>query len=238
MLISLVTTMTLVSSSCKKDNGPTGAGAAALTIVNAMPASSPIIANINNQLPYFISQISVPYGSAQLYRFAGGNTSVSLTQSSDTTNHVFQGSSFNLTVNTVHSFFISGNVLSPDTLLVEDILNSPAGHPGPSDSTTEIRFVNLSAGSSPISINIQGNANGSEVNSLQYRSITEFKSYDATSSIANYTFEFRDQGTGNLLATYFLDGVNAAFNTVLFKNLTIVFAGDSGSQTTFLVNNW
>lgn len=244
--ISLVFIIVMYAAvSCTKDKaGPAvGPGVTSLTIANAIPNSSPIIANINNQLPYYKGQPGVSFGNYLLYRFTGGPTGISLRQSTDTSVSLTNFSNLDLSNNTLHSLFVSGTASSPDSLLVEDILPYHGGGHGITDSAAGIRFVNLSGGSSPISINLDGAANGSEVSNLGYREITDFRDYPATAAISNYVFEFRDAVTGNLLATYTFTGVNNGninnnTNSFRFKNFTLAFIGFPGSQSAIGINNY
>jgi hypothetical protein len=124
----------------------------------------------------------------------------------------------------IYSLLITGaDTTNPDYLFVQDVL------PVHTDSTVGIRFVNLSTGSNPVSVDIKGQANGSTVSSLAYKSITSFTNFGATSSVSSYIFEFRDAMSGELLANYTLGGVNTnsptVTNTVLFNNLTIALIG-------------
>ncbi len=149
-----------------------------------------------------------------------------------------------LASNNVYSLFITGkDTTAADYLLVND---QPTAH---RDSTCGIRFINLSTGSNPVSVDIQGQSNGSEVSSLAYKSYTSFRSYATTSGISSYTFEYRDAVSGSLLATYKLTGVNnytgtnTTVNTVRFKNMTIALIGQPGgaganAQKTILINNY
>ena len=147
----------------------------------------------------------------------------------------------NFTAGNLYSLFITGtDTASPDYVFVQDTVTQRT------DSTAGIRFVNLSAESNPVSIDIKGQANGVVVPSLTYKGITGFMSFPATSAISSYIFEFRDVIGGNLLASYTLSGVNThsptVANTVLFRNLTIALigqpAGGMVAQTCIRVNSF
>jgi len=228
----------------KTYTGPVSSGVTSLNIVNAIPGSSSVIANVNGQLPYYKSQISIGSGGYLPYQFSGGNTIISFVQTTDTTTPLVSMPATTLDNGTIHSLFLTGTISSPETMLVTDNLIHYGGKDMTSDSTTGIRFVNLSPGGSPISINIQGQSNGSEIGGLAYKQITDFKAYDAMSTVSKYTFEFRDASSGSLLATYELDGVNngsngnTSKNNVRFRNLTIIFQGLPGSESAFVMNDF
>jgi len=86
------------------------------------------------------------------------------------------------------------------------------------DSVCGVRFINLSPNSNPISVNLAGSANGSEVASLAYKSYSDFKQYPATQANASYVFEIRDVTTGNAITTY-------TYYTQYFHNVTIILGG-------------
>lgn len=235
-LLLIVTVM-----SCKKTNVDLPSGGSSLTIVNALVGSSPLVPNFNYNvaLRYYSRGQQIGYGSSFEFGNQSGELPLSLAQISDTVNTVFK-SVVNLPKNTISSLFITGTLTTPESFQTTD---NPPYH-APADSTVGIRFVNLSPGSSPVSVNIQGAANGSEVTTLAYKGITAFKNYAATYNIGSYTFEFRDVATGTLLASYKLSGVNngdgknTSQNTVRWKNITVALRGLPGSQGTFRINNY
>jgi hypothetical protein len=145
-------------------------------------------------------------------------------------------------LNSIQTLFLAGNLHQPDTFLVKDEPLTFAIE----DSSMSFRFVNLSPGSAPVNVNLQGKASGSEVASLSYKNITAFRKYKADASISQYVFEFRDAATEELLTTLSVDGINApgnenAPNLWRRRNFTIVFDGNPGTaqewpQTAFIVN--
>lgn len=253
--------------SCKKDTLPASTDLAALNIVNALPASLPLIPVTGTTFPVrFLYNPGVPesgsyqnlrsigsvsYGSNALLSVKAGIDTVYLAQkNSDTlsnnkgtlSKYMFN-SVLNLSGNTAYSLFITGSdTTSPDFLFVQD--NLP--YHSSSDSTVGIRFANLSANSAPVSLNIQGQPYGGEVSSLAYKGITGFKNYAATFGTGSYVFEFRDAGTGSLLTTYTLNGVNTSSTTIVnnvrFKDLTIALigqpSGGTAPQRAILINNY
>jgi hypothetical protein len=118
---------------------------------------------------------------------------------------------------------------------------------GPSDSVMGIRFVNLSTGSNPISINLEGSSNGSEVSNLAYKGITNFKQYVNNSTISDYFFVIRDVATGDSLTQYDFLG-NYSYNNgyglidpitydlLTFKCITIVIYGSESNGIAFPLN--
>jgi hypothetical protein len=237
---------------CKKETTPPLYSVASLNVVHALPTSAPLIlvpgstSPVQNIIPgtdilyqNFTGVAALSYASnAVLTLNSGSDTFYAVQQNADTStigskapNFMFNGV-LSLKAGSLYSLFITGkDTTAPDSLFVLDI---PPVH---TDSTTGIRFVNLSANSNQVSVDIQGMPNGSEVSNLAYKGITDFKNYAATSNINSYTFEFRDVATGTLLASYTLNGVNnndptsMIPNTVLFRNMTIALIGQPTGGT-------
>lgn len=226
---------------CKQNIVSPNSTVASFNVVDANIGSSNLFVNIFNQ-PIIYSKLNggdyIGFGTNNVYSPIAGADLFTFTQSSDTTSHLFQGT-FNLKNGGIYTFFLAGSTTQPDTVLIKE--NLP--HYATTDSVTGIRFINLSPGSLPISVDIQGQANGSEVQSLAYKGYTKFKTYKADHTVSSYTFEFRDQASGNLLAAYTLSGVNTQDpytpNMVLFNNQTLALigqpAGGSVSQSVILV---
>jgi hypothetical protein len=101
------------------------------------------------------------------------------------------------------------------------------------DSLVGVRFINLSPNSNPISVNIKGNTNGSEVASLGYKAYGNFKTYAAKKVNPSYVFEVRDAGTGNLITSYTL-----TTTTPLFHNVTIALRGLIASPGIIIDNDY
>lgn len=238
-------------TSCSKENSPSPSAAASLNVVNALPTSAPLIllqGSITQEIGHFYGIGALSYGTTTVLTPKSGSESLYVLQKdADTSSVTDQGGEYmfnsllKFTAGNLYSLFITGtDTTSPDYLFVQDAVTQRT------DSTAGIRFVNLSAGSNPVSIDIKGQANGGVLPSLAYKSITSFMSFPATSTISSYVFEFRDAASGNLLASYTLSGVNTnsptVANTVLFRNLTIALIGQPTggkvAQTCIRVNSF
>src|ERR1700753_1094251 len=75
-----------------------------------------------------------------------------------------------------YSLFLAGQSGALDTILVKD------SYQNYTDSSFGCRFINLSYNSNPISVNIKGKSNGSEVASLSYKQNSGFIKYVATAA--------------------------------------------------------
>lgn len=204
--------------SCKKEfNNVKTAPISAVTVVNAVVNAAPLISDFSGAdsvAAFYSTTIQIGYGSFYEYSLPSSQTPAEIYQLSDTTNPFYK-KTINLQPDAVYSLFLSGaDTNHIDTLLIRD---NPPYHSS-TDSTAGIRFINLSTGSSPMSVNIQGDPNGQKVGSLSYQAITNFKNYPATQDITQYNFEIRDAASGNLLATY-------TYNVAPFQNVTIAVIG-------------
>jgi hypothetical protein len=237
---------------CNKATLPSSVAVASLNVVNALPTTSPLIlvqGSITPEIKHFYPINTLSYGgTAVLTPGAGTETLYALQRNADTSSVSVQGGgtfmfdgSLSFTAGGLYSLFITGADTShPDFLFVQDTVTERT------DSTAGIRFVNVSTGSNPVSVDIQGQAVGGVVSKLVYKGITGFLSFPATSAISSYVFEFRDVSSGNLLASYTLSGVNTnsptVANTVLFRNLTIALigqpAGGKVAQSCIRVNSF
>jgi hypothetical protein len=215
--------------------------AANLTLINAVVGSTPsLVTNFSgatDPITWYNSALKLVYGtvgSANQLSSYSGEQKLAIYRFPDTTAH--STPLFNLTLDlaagSIHTLFLAGTVTAPDTLFTTDI---PPYHP-PSDSSMGMRFVNLMPGSAPVSVNITGNANGSEVSSLSFKGITDFKNYPATAAVSSYTFEFRNAATGTLIGSLPVSGVNLLSNNQRrYRNLTLALLGLPGDPTTLKI---
>jgi len=223
--------------SCGKQN--TAPGTASLTLVNAVPGSTPsLVTNFGGTDPiiWYKNAVKLVYGTWSTGNQVGsysGQQKLAIYRYPDTL--AKSTPLFNLTldlpVGSIRTLFLTGTLASPDTMFTTDVIPY---HPL-SDSSISVRFVNLSPGSNPVSVNITGGANGSEAGSVAYKNITGFKHYTATATAAShYNFEFRDAATGTLLSSYDLTGINniASSNTRRFRSFTLAFLGLPTDLTT------
>lgn len=141
----------------------------------------------------------------------------------------------------INTIYFLGKKESPDYLL--DTYLPPVHQVA--DSTFGVRFMNLSYGSQPVNVYLIKDGERKEVEGLAYKGLTDFKSYTATLKTGNYTFEFRDQATQQLLASYTtVELEKPSENKWRFRNFTIALIGLPGEssgllkQKTFLFNNY
>ena len=248
--------------SCSKENSSAPTAVASLNVVNTLSNSAPLIlvqGSISSAIGQFSDIIPLYYAStAALTLKSGSETFYAVQNNADTSSIDGKGPDFmfngvlNFKAGSLYSLFITGaDTTTPDFLFVQDMLLVIT------DSSVGIRFVNLSAGSNPISINLEGNSNGSEVSNLAYKGISGFKKYVNNSTTGDYLFVVRDATTGDSLTQFdFLangssnngygltDPSNSPNNGHLltFNNITIAIYGQQNNPnaplTTMLVDNY
>jgi hypothetical protein len=246
---------------CQKvTTAPSVSGVASFTVVNVIPNTVynviPVI-NTAQAIMWYQSAYSIGYGSFYEYSPISGNDTIYVVQSNDTLHtgpkalgEMFYGI-LPLKSGGIYSLFLCGtDTTSPDYLFTTDTLP----YYSPVDSVTGIRFVNLSTGSNPISINLEGSPYGSAVSSLAYKNITDFKQYIDNSTISDYLFVVRDVATGDSLTQFdFIAsgsgnngyGLTDAYNNgklLTFRNITIAIYGSETDQgdplTTMLIDDY
>src|ERR1700761_4847416 len=192
----------LMIVSCKKELTSKASGTSSLTIVNGVVGNSYLYTNFNGDKSngeYYSGISSVDYGFSGFYNSYYGQQKLGLYQLPDTNanSKPVLGLTLNLPINTIHTLFLMGTPQNADYMLTTDQLPYHA----PSDSTMGLRFVNIAQGTGSVTVNIAGQANGSEVADLAYKGVTSFKNYNAGSAVSSYTFEFRDKASGTLLGS-------------------------------------
>lgn len=225
--------------SCKKDSTAPAQQPASFTLVNALPGASALVPNFfaNNKLVYYrVAQQIAANASFEFGEYLG-NYSLSISQLTDTTHTVFNGG-ISLPSGSFHTLIVCGTLASPDTVFANDNIKPIT------DSVVNVRFINASAGSSPVNINISGSQATPVVTSLPYKGKSAFLPFTAKSAApayGNYVFEIRDAATSKLLTSYNMASASTVVKT--FKNFTIVFKGLPGgtganAPGTILVNNF
>ena len=212
-------------------------GTASLTLINAVPNSTPsLVTNFSGTGPIvYRNALKLEYGKAdknnQNLSYTGEQR-LAIYKYPDTNTHnaPLYDLTFTLTPGTIYTLFLTGTLTAPDTLFTID---TPPYHPA-GDSSLGIRFVNLMAGSEPVSVNLAGAANGSEAGNLFYKSITGFTNYPATAAVNKYTFEFRNTASGTLISSFDVTGINVSNpgNQRRFRNFTLALIGLPGDPAT------
>lgn len=216
-LVYLFFVITALFAGCKKDGAPKLTQLASLNVTNAVVGGATLTLNtseltVGNQS---FAQLTLVAGNSLVDLYPAGNpSSPYYNQSIQTANGSY------------YSLFLTGSSPSAiDKILIKESYANYA------DSVCGVRFINLSTGSIPISVNVTGSANGSTVQSLAYKSYSGFIKFAAKATDATYSFDFRDAATGALVATYTL-------STPYFNNVTLALTGIPGGQSILQVNNY
>jgi len=213
-------------------------GSSSLTIVNAVTGSNSLVTNFTGSVGsknassfiYYSSALQIPYGSFQEIGSYTGRTPLSISDITDTMNSVFYGT-LTLPVGSIHTLFMTGTLTTPDSLFTADIVPY---YPYYGDSLTGVRFVNLSPGSTPVTVDLQGVTDSIPVLSgLSYKTVSAFQPFSANTNAMNngYTFEFRD-GLGNVLTS-------TGLNILPFKSQTLALYGNAANGYAIMaINNY
>ena len=207
-------------------------------VINAMPESNSIVPMLGTDTAgrYFNSPVSgrniasVGYGASQLYSIGPGQTSLMVVPITDTTFNIFK-SDLTLESGTIYSFYLSGDTLHADTMLMKENI------PAITDSSAGARFVNLASGGKSLTINLESDNTHTPIATLAYHNISDFKNYDAGMSVGgHYAFEVRDQATGDLLTSF-------TWTYARYRCTTIVISGSADPLSpiplnVFAVNNF
>lgn len=213
---------------CKESNEDVTRNVATIQVINAVVDVPVVKVNPSGGKYSFKRTLdSVNYSSNKFYYASTGGAIITAVTSIDTTKLLF-----NHMVNfksAIYTMYITGTNATVDTIFREEInfpFISQSKMFTAADSVVNVRFVNLSANSTPLKIKIV-NAATNEIDNLPYRTIGNWKAYPAKLTSTAYAFQVRDVATDALLATFNLTA-NAANR---FKNVALIIKGLQGTTT-------
>jgi hypothetical protein len=208
-------------AACKKSNGIIFTPSSAINVTNAVVGGATLTFGSTTQ--------TVRNYSYNWFPVLAGQSQVNLNiPATSTTQAIFYyNQTQSITNGMAYSLFLAG----PSPSSIDAVLITEKYTPQYADSVCGVRFINLSPGSNPISVDIQGQPLGSEANTLAYKAYSDFKQYPAKAINTSYLFEFRDSATGNLLTTYRL-------STPFFHNVTLALRGSPSSPGIILDNDY
>lgn len=208
-------------SSCKKENTDEYGYAATVNLVNAIASfDTDIKMNFTGNefifaeaksLSYFYYDGKYTFGTLT-FGVPVGDVPLSIALANDTTKLIFN-QVVKFAPGDAYSLFMHGYPQSVSGLLVKDEI------PARTDSTTGIRFVNLSPNSNGFRINISGEPIGSAVDHLSYKGVSDFISFPAKASNQEYFIEVYDAITDELLTMFYY------YDIARLKNITLVIRG-------------
>lgn len=229
--IGLYALAVAIGISCKKEANKLYS-TSSVTVVNAMQNMQDIVVTFSDTvLPYYLNQAPIHFASGIEYGVPSGYTPLTVLSFADTSHSFFSGS-IDIKAGGIYSLFLTGQEKAIDSVLTQDVI------PVYTDSMAGVRFINLSTGSSPISVNLKGNPpTQTEFSDLAYKKASSFKAYSARKNTpTSYSFEVRNQTTGDLLTTF-------VWRYVRYKNNTLVITGSNDpaaqvSNTVFQIKNY
>ncbi len=220
LIIALITCFV----SCKKDTEEL-VQTSTINVVNMILDAGNVKINsgASSDFAYSKSSTTIGYGANSFYGAVLGSRIITVVSAGDTTKKFFSGSFDLMPVNTL---YLTGQSSAVETVFrqEENIPFIDAVKLKP-DSSAYIRFVNLSPNSTPLNIKL-ASASSNDANNIAYKSITEFKKYEAKTTTANYIFEVRDAATNTLRTT-----ITLAPNNIRHKTLSIIFKGLMGTTS-------
>lgn len=219
-LFAVIATLLVILSSCKKQDIKL-TPLASLLVTNAVNGGGNLVLGTNAAPVY--------NNNSQAYGMLTGSREIKLVDTAGGINKVYYNQSQDFVNGGVYSLFLTG---TPAAVVL--VFMKEENIPSHTADVFGARVINLVPGSVPISVNLQGSANGSFVSTLAYTKISMFKDVSSVAGEGDKVFEFRNAVTGTLITTFTVPG----FDMPRFRNITLVFAGAVGTETTFRVNNY
>ncbi|MBV8251909.1 MAG: DUF4397 domain-containing protein [Chitinophaga sp.] len=184
--------------------------AASLNIMNAMVGSELLAPNFKGGTPYdYYRILYLQYADINMptrhYSSYSGEQPLWIYNYPDTTakDQPLLKLNLSLPAGSIHTLYLTGTVTQPDTMFVEEHLPyHPLG-----DSTTTIRFINLSPGSQPVKVVLKGKSTP-EAASIAYKTMSNFITYPVNASNDDYVFEFRDAASDAVITTFTATGIH------------------------------
>lgn len=229
----------LTAISCKKDNKDTVAHAA-IRVVHAISGLPEIKVNPMGPNIYYKNLPLLKFGTSVFTHGNAGSSTIKVVSAADSNKVVFNGT-YQL-IPAVYTMYLSGTAAKVDTLfrLEQKFPYIKTDRtPASADSVVHLRFVNLSAGSPPLKINLKTvqnvPANPNIVNTpsiappanLPYQGISEWSKYPAKAVNGSiYTFEARNAITNEVLIAAFSITLTPSVN--YFKSVSLIIKGAVG----------
>jgi len=210
----------MILASCKKQD------------VKLTPLASLLVTNTVNgggNLVFGTNATLVYSNSSQAYGMLTGSKEIKLVDTAGGINKVYYNQTKEFVNGSVYSLFLTGTPAA-----VESVFLKEDNVPSHTADVFGARVINLVTGGVPISVNVQGSANGSFISSLAYKGNSEFKDVSSVAAEGAKIFEFRNAATGDLITSFTVPN----YDLPRFRNITLVFAGAVGAETVLRNNNY
>ncbi|MCX2584254.1 DUF4397 domain-containing protein [Pedobacter sp. MR22-3] len=178
-IICALFAITLTFSACKKDWNNDPIEAAGIGFVHASPGTAALDYILDNQK---IGSFS--YTNDRGYFAAYPGTRLVGVSKKDSLKYLTNGTAA-LKGGSFYSVFVVDTLKSTKLLLVEDDLKAPE------TDKAKVRFINLSPGSSPLDLAVEGNATAL----FASKAFKEFTPFTSINPSDNYTFQVKQAGT-------------------------------------------
>lgn len=210
-IISIISIAILISS-CKKDEFK-ATSLSSLKIVNTVTDGAAV------RLGSLITEVG--NNSSGNFALVAGNPEIYVWPVHDSLKPYYtsSGKSVKMADREMYTLFLGGDTNNVESILIRDDL------PVHNDSTAGVRFINLASGSSPVKVTLSTSPEMNEFGDVQYKQITEFKSFPATSVNTAYTFEVRNASTDEIIASVTMSGSSLGSFVPRFRNVTLVLRG-------------
>lgn len=208
---------TMILSSCKKQD------------IKLTPLASIQITNAvvgGTALQFGTNMATVANNSYTAYGILTGSQALKLS-STVAPNPVYYNETQDFVNGGVYSLFLTGNPAA-----VEFVFLKEEKIPSHTADVFGARVINLVTGGVPISVNVKGY--GSFVNSLAYKSISDFKDVSSVAAEGDKIFEIRNATNGTLITSFTVPG----YDMPRFRNITLALAGAVGAETVIRTNNY
>ncbi|WP_316838133.1 hypothetical protein [Pedobacter nutrimenti] len=210
---------TMILGSCKKQDIRL-TPLASIQIINAVVGGS--------ELQFGTNKATIPNNAYAAYGVLTGSQVLKLS-STVTPDLVYYNQTKNFVNGEVYSLFLTGTPTSVETVFFKE-----GNIPFHTNNVFGARVINLVKDGVPISVNLQGRANGSFIDNLGYKAISAFKDVSSTASEGDKVLEFRNATTGDLITSFTVP----SWNIPRFRNITLVFAGTAGAEIIFRATNY
>ncbi|MFW2477985.1 MAG: hypothetical protein ACN4EP_13770 [Sediminibacterium sp.] len=211
-------TVVIVLASCKKSEFQT-APLAALKIVNAVTGGESV------KMGSVATTVAVNNNAN--FMLIAGTPDIYVWPISDTTKPYFNAAkSITVADREYYTLFLGGTVANPLGVMVKENYSTYQ------DSIAGIRFINLSANSSPVNVTLSTSTTVHQFAGVAYGNITDFKTYPAGPANSTYTFQVRNALTNAIIASATMSGTSVNTFVPVFKNTTLVLRGTIGATGT------
>ncbi|WP_316834444.1 hypothetical protein [Pedobacter nutrimenti] len=209
----------LILVSCKKQEIKT-TPLASIQITNAVTGGSTLQFGTNTAI--------IPNNAYSTYDILTGNQVLKLS-STVAPNSVYYNQTKDFVNGGVYSLFLTGTPVAVESVLIKE-----ENIPSHMNNVFGARVINLVTGGVPISVNLQGSANGSFISGLVYKAISTFRDVSALDSEGDKIFEFRNAATGDLITSFTIP----SYDLPRFRNITLAFSGGVGTETVIRTNHY